>query len=306
LAANSAMDGHHNVHFTTSLLLGDVDACIEALISTDRIPEAAFFARTHCPSQLQRVMSLWKEKADRVQKNTSRRIGESLADPVRYENLFPEWSESKKAESYLRELSKLSMPASVHAPTNQQRNVMEELKTALNTGKVFRLADLLHAKYHSCTGAVTFDETGQAHLRGMPRKTTPLNDTSDKVPNSVLKHSPTVAESVNVVPNVSHALPAPREPTPEPGSENGIQLSDDDSDGLSREAAAAAAFAAEPDVVCERPRPDVVPHHGGPDLLPQRTQPEVHSDIFQSLWKFTFKYKYVCMHIRVCMHNIYV
>ncbi|KAE9414600.1 hypothetical protein Angca_007695, partial [Angiostrongylus cantonensis] len=288
LAANSAMDGHHNVHFTTSLLLGDVDACIEALISTDRIPEAAFFARTHCPSQLQRVMSLWKEKADRVQKNTSRRIGESLADPVRYENLFPEWSESKKAESYLRELSKLSMPASVHAPTNQQRNVMEELKTALNTG------------------AVTFDETGQAHLRGMPRKTTPLNDTSDKVPNSVLKHSPTVAESVNVVPNVSHALPAPREPTPEPGSENGIQvmclqsihpfqtlnppnqhcfqLSDDDSDGLSREAAAAAAFAAEPDVVCERPRPDVVPHHGGPDLLPQRTQPEVVVDAGEVRW----------------------
>ncbi|VDM53336.1 unnamed protein product [Angiostrongylus costaricensis] len=266
LAANSAMDGQHNVHFTTSLLLGDVDACIEALISTDRIPEAAFFVRTHCPSQLQRVMSLWKEKADRLQKNTSRRIGESLADPVRYENLFPEWSESKKAESYLRELSKLSMPASIQAPTNQRRNVMDELKTALSTG------------------AVTFDEAGQAHLRGVPRKTPPLSDTSDKVPNSVLKHPPTVAESVSVVPNVSHT-PALKEPTPEQGSENGIQLSDDDSDGLSREAVAAVAFAAEPDVVSERPRPDVVPHHGGPDLLPQHTpQPEVVVDAGEVRW----------------------
>lgn len=61
-----------------------------------------------------------------------------------------------------------------------------------------------------------------------------------------------------------------------------LQLSDDDSDGLSREAVAVAAASNEPDVVSERPRPDVVPRHGGPDLLPpaapQRApQPEVLS-----------------------------
>ncbi|KAK6027254.1 WD domain, G-beta repeat protein [Ostertagia ostertagi] len=300
LAADSSANGHHNVHFTTSLLLGNVDACIDSLIATDRIPEAAFFARTHCPSQLPRVMELWKEKADRVQKNTTRKIGESLADPVRYENLFPEWASSQRAESYLRELAKLSVPASVRAPTNQSRNVMEELETALSTG------------------AVTFDEAGQAHLRGVPRKTAPVVNSTDLIPNSVPK-APPVAEHIPVVapvlPDVSRKRtpsPAPaREPTPEPENDvrqvgsvvNSVfyvdqihlimvelQLSDDDSDGLSREAVSVATAAhAEPDVVSERPRPDVVPRHGGPDLLPsaagqRAAQPEVVVDAGEVRW----------------------
>ncbi|KAJ1348086.1 Coatomer subunit beta', partial [Parelaphostrongylus tenuis] len=217
------------------------------------------------------------------------KIGESLADPVRYENLFPEWSESKKAESYLRELSKLSMPASVRAPTNQQRNVMDELKTALSTGKevlIFHSLILCNMRFLR-QGAVSFDEAGQAHLRGVPRKASPHVDTSGIVPNSVPKHSPPATQPVLVAPNVSHKrTPSPpRQATPDTGNQNGIQLSDDDSDGLSREAMATAAHAAEPDVVSERPRPDVVPHHGGPDLLPQRTpQPEVVVDAGELRW----------------------
>ncbi|ETN73300.1 hypothetical protein NECAME_04298 [Necator americanus] len=276
LAADSATNGHHNVHFTTSLLLGDVDACIESLIATDRIPEAAFFARTHCPSQLQRIMGLWKEKANRVQKNTTRKIGESLADPGRYENLFPEWATSQRAESYLRELSKLAVPASVRAPTNVQRNVTEELETAMSTG------------------AVTFDELGHAHLRGAPRKTTPsMNSTEPK-----LSPTPAVVVAAGAAAPVLAEIarertPSPprMKPTPEPEqeNENGRQLSDDDSDGLSREAIAGAAASTEPDVVSERPRPDVVPRHGGPDLLtsaaPQRPpQPEVVVDAGEVRW----------------------
>ncbi|RCN50408.1 WD domain, G-beta repeat protein [Ancylostoma caninum] len=277
LAADSATNGHHNVHFTTSLLLGDVDACIESLIATDRIPEAAFFARTHCPSQLQRIMGLWKEKADRVQKNTTRKIGESLADPGRYENLFPEWSTSQKAESYLRELSKLAVPASVRAPTNVQRNVMEELETAMSTG------------------AVTFDEAGQAHLRGVARKATPVvNSTEPKqkfspTPAATLAAAAVAAPIAAEVARKRTPSPPRREPSPELEQENGGQISDDDSDGLSREAVAPAAAPAEPDVVSERPRPDVVPRHGGPDLLPsaapQRApQPEVVVDAGEVRW----------------------
>ncbi|VDL75043.1 unnamed protein product [Nippostrongylus brasiliensis] len=307
LAADSATNGHHNVHFTTSLLLGDVDACLEALIATDRIPEAAFFARTHCPSQLPRIMGLWKEKADRVQKNTTRKIGESLADPVRYENLFPEWGTSQRAESYLRELAKLSVPASVRAPTNQNRNVMEELETALSTG------------------AVTFDDNGQAHLRGVARKPAPV---PNSIPNSIPHPTPTApapapAPVPVVVPEPRKRTPSPppreptpprREPSPEPdhaAAQVGswiivpflsfipissimiLQLSDDDSDGLSREAVSVttAAAHAEPDVVSERPRPDVVPRHGGPDLLPspsgQRApQPEVSPFVISFMSSF--------------------
>ncbi|VDM72788.1 unnamed protein product [Strongylus vulgaris] len=230
LAADSASNGHHNVHFTTNLLLGDVDACLESLIAwvqfllfdygnafnkaasfrTDRIPEAAFFARTHCPSQLQRIMRLWKEKADRVQKNTTRKIGESLADPGKYENLFPEWAASQKAESYLRELSKLAVPASVRAPTNAQRNVQEELETALNTG------------------AVTFDETGQAHLRGTSRKSaSSVNSAQSKLsptPAATLAAAAVAAPLAAEVTRRRTPSPPHREPTPEPEQENGRQV----------------------------------------------------------------------------------
>ncbi|KHJ82245.1 hypothetical protein OESDEN_18063 [Oesophagostomum dentatum] len=211
LAADSVANGHHNVHFTTSLLLGDVDACLESLIATDRIPEAAFFARTHCPSQLPRIMGLWKAKADRVQKNTTRKIGESLADPERYENLFPDYAASLKAESYLRELSKLAIPASARAPTNAQRNVAEELETAMSTG------------------AVTFDDAGQAHLRGVPRKPTApvVNSTEPKLSPTP---AATMAAAAVAAPLAAEAArkrtpsPPPREPTPEQEEENGRQV----------------------------------------------------------------------------------
>lgn len=37
--------GKNNVAFLSYFLLGDVHRCLEILISTDRLPEAAFFAR---------------------------------------------------------------------------------------------------------------------------------------------------------------------------------------------------------------------------------------------------------------------
>jgi coatomer subunit beta' len=44
-----AADGKNNVAFACYLQLGQVEECIEILIKTDRIPEAAMFARTYLP-----------------------------------------------------------------------------------------------------------------------------------------------------------------------------------------------------------------------------------------------------------------
>ena len=44
--------GMNNVAFLTRFLSGDLNACLEILINTHRIPEAAFFARTYLPSQM--------------------------------------------------------------------------------------------------------------------------------------------------------------------------------------------------------------------------------------------------------------
>ena len=58
LGDDAATAGRNNVAFLTRFLAGDLNACLEILISTNRIPEAAFFARTYLPSQISRVVQL--------------------------------------------------------------------------------------------------------------------------------------------------------------------------------------------------------------------------------------------------------
>jgi len=49
LAKQATATGKHNVSFVCLFLLGQLDECINLLVSTKRLPEAAFFARTYAP-----------------------------------------------------------------------------------------------------------------------------------------------------------------------------------------------------------------------------------------------------------------
>lgn len=62
-------------------------------------------------------------------------MGESLADPQNYENLFSGYADSLKAEQFLRQLSRLPIPANARAPTNAQRNILEEMVEAEKSGQ---------------------------------------------------------------------------------------------------------------------------------------------------------------------------
>jgi len=52
--------GKNNVAFMANFVLGNLEECLEILIRTNRLPEAAFFARTYLPSEIARVLPLWK------------------------------------------------------------------------------------------------------------------------------------------------------------------------------------------------------------------------------------------------------
>ncbi|KTF89049.1 hypothetical protein cypCar_00021371 [Cyprinus carpio] len=99
LAEGAERDGKNNVAFMTYFLQGKLDNCLELLIKTNRLPEAAFLARTYLPSQVSRVVKLWRESLSKV----NQKAAESLADPTEYENLFPGLREAFVAEQYLRE-----------------------------------------------------------------------------------------------------------------------------------------------------------------------------------------------------------
>lgn len=45
LAVTAEATGKNNVSFTSYFILGKLEKCLDILVSTDRIPEAAFFAR---------------------------------------------------------------------------------------------------------------------------------------------------------------------------------------------------------------------------------------------------------------------
>jgi len=89
--------GKNNIAFVCLLLLGRVQECIDLLCKTKRIPEAAFLTRTYLPSQVSRILSLWKQNLQAV----SIKASEALADPSEYPELFEGLAEAVKVEEFV-------------------------------------------------------------------------------------------------------------------------------------------------------------------------------------------------------------
>lgn len=51
-------------------------------------------SRTYMPSEISRVVGLWKEAA-------GEKIAQTLADPTQYDNLFPGIKDAMKAQQYM-------------------------------------------------------------------------------------------------------------------------------------------------------------------------------------------------------------
>jgi coatomer subunit beta' len=86
-----------NIAFTCKFMTGDVRGCVDLLIECGRLPEAAFFARTYCPSRVTEIVGMWQ--ADLMKVNP--KAAESLANPEQYPNLFPGWEEALEKERSL-------------------------------------------------------------------------------------------------------------------------------------------------------------------------------------------------------------
>ncbi|RGB39282.1 coatomer WD associated region-domain-containing protein [Rhizophagus diaphanus] len=127
LAESAATDGKNNVAFACYLQLGQVEDCIEILIKTDRIPEAAMFARTYLPSQVSKIVKLWKEN---LEKQNKKKAAEALADPADYENLFPDFKHALIAEELSKKTRNISIPATSYAEYKDSldQDIIAEIK----------------------------------------------------------------------------------------------------------------------------------------------------------------------------------
>lgn len=133
LGVNTELEGKHNLSFLSYFLVGNLDKCLEILVSTGRLPEAAFFARSYLPDKISEIVELWKAQLSSV----NEKAGQSLADPKSYENLFPGLSEAITVQKYLEQQNTGLIPAAIATTItpNHERNVLEEVQAQLrNSG----------------------------------------------------------------------------------------------------------------------------------------------------------------------------
>lgn len=132
LGDNGSAQGRHNIAFLSAFIRSDVDRCLEILIETNRLPEAAFFARTYIPSEMSRVVELWREELAKF----NEKAGQSLADPAKYENLFPGLGDALQVEEFLKQKEQQQLPAHAAAslPLNIDRNPLQEMQMAQQQG----------------------------------------------------------------------------------------------------------------------------------------------------------------------------
>ena len=97
-------------------ILGRIEDCIDLLINTQRIPEAAFLARTYMPSLMGKVVALWKADLAKV----STRASQALADPTEYPNLFPDLEIALEIEDFFKRNRNNPPPASSYPEAKEQ------------------------------------------------------------------------------------------------------------------------------------------------------------------------------------------
>ena len=106
--------GQSNLAFATFLQLGDTKSCVDLLVNTQRIPEAAIFARTYAPrygfsllktpqyltaftfSLVPEVVETWRED---LSSRNRQKLAARVASPNEQPDAFSEgWEDALKAE----------------------------------------------------------------------------------------------------------------------------------------------------------------------------------------------------------------
>ena len=82
LASDALGVGRNNIAFVSLFLQGRVKECVQLLLDSDRIPEAALFARSYAPSLVPEIVAKWKAAVEQVRPRTARKRGGGRRDCV--------------------------------------------------------------------------------------------------------------------------------------------------------------------------------------------------------------------------------
>lgn len=95
LAKQAEEANAHNIAFSCSWLLGNVENCVHNLTRTGRLAEAVFFSQTYKPSLTSALVKDWKENLEKTKKS---RVAKLIGVPEEDDDLFPEWDAWLTAE----------------------------------------------------------------------------------------------------------------------------------------------------------------------------------------------------------------
>ncbi|XP_041377525.1 coatomer subunit beta'-like isoform X2 [Gigantopelta aegis] len=206
VASTAEKAGQNNVAFLSYFTLGRLEECLEVLINTGRLPEAAFFARTYLPSHISRVVSLWRQNLATINKKAA----ESLADPTEYENLFPGLRAAFKTEQFLEPQRRRLPPASAYPkiPSNSERNPVDEMMRAEEAGNFV---------YASPTDAEVDDDDDEEFddAKEKTEETLPKISSAPTQPAPKSENPPPVTKS-ETPPLVAKSEPPPAKPETKP------------------------------------------------------------------------------------------
>ncbi|CAI8601205.1 unnamed protein product [Vicia faba] len=107
LAILAKEQGKNNVAFLCLFMLGKLEDCLQLLVESNRIPEAALMARSYLPSKVSEIVAIWRKDLGKV----NPKAAESLADPEEYPNLFEDWQVALAVESKASETRGVYLPA---------------------------------------------------------------------------------------------------------------------------------------------------------------------------------------------------
>jgi coatomer subunit beta' len=142
----------HNIAFTAFLQLGDVASCVDLLVATDRIPEAAMFARTYAPSLVPAVVEKWQTE---LVSEGKKKVAKAIINPAEDAGAFDEdWAA-------LLELEKNGAPSNSHAeaPVEAVEDQVPVLAPVVD--KVEQLVD--GVKELAVGGGKASESTSQSH-----------------------------------------------------------------------------------------------------------------------------------------------
>ncbi|KAI8804057.1 coatomer protein complex, subunit beta 2 [Cladochytrium replicatum] len=113
LAAMAEEKGDNNIAFLAYLVRGDLEKCLDLLVRTERISEAALMARTYMPSQIPKLVIVWQEHLRKINK---RKWADAIANPVEHEHLFSDLKYGMIAEDLFKQRrEKFAVPATQYS-----------------------------------------------------------------------------------------------------------------------------------------------------------------------------------------------